>query len=542
MFKASVWPLQIVSIAIFSVVVSVTSSSSWSSSPRIVVEVAVAVEIVAVVIVVVVVVVHLRFVVLPISLDRNVSVLNGMRFQYTLNSEPGTDAEHGPWCELGAPAAGSHVANPEGVLRGRSAGAAGDDSGQEDACRVNQELLDLRGELEDRWARGEVVQHMIQEVTNAILGDPRMEHQRKECLEVVEQMVVVVPGVPLRNAAEQLLPLSPAQRCWVKRTLEAVVMFVGMGVTEEDVVDLMQRALASSVKPGKRDVVQALNDELGQRPEEEATTMAMKLMRAIQPRAAQVKDWERVQAVLVAHTGKRGNIWCGDKLTAQEEWVTQWMNNLLHEHHGGALLSGEVASSSSDAPTVLAEGEKPEDQRDRLEEIQNQHDTELFEWHQRQSEKEAAEEAKRREDATMAAHMSWSTRPAQKKLRISLDVRSGRTTRYSETEVPDGEVVTIALQAAIVEGGEESYHRGKRMDAKEAREALREEEERLEHHRPGSAPQQPRRVAVSDAELKAYAKAWKSGSIDFDGLAMAVGADMAMEILRTAESESLKRR
>eukprot|EP00439_Symbiodinium_sp_Y106_P012477 s7335_g1.t2 len=134
--------------------------------------------------------------------------------------------------------------------------------------------------------------------------------------------------------------------------------------------------------------------------------------------------------------------------------------------------------------------------------------------------------------------MSWSTRPAQKKLRISLDVRSGRTTRYSETEVPDGEVVTIALQAAIVEGGEESYHRGKRMDAKEAREALREEEERLEHHRPGSAPQQPRRVAVSDAELKAYAKAWKSGSIDFDGLAMAVGADMAMEILRTAESES----
>ena len=85
------------------------------------------------------------------------------------------------------------------------------------------------------------------------------------------------------------------------------------------------------------------------------------------------------------------------------------------------------------------------------------------------AEKEAAEEAKRREDATMAAHMSWSTRPAKKKLRISLDVRSGRTTRYSEIEVPDGEVVTIALQAAIVEGGEEFYHRGKRMDAKEVR-------------------------------------------------------------------------
>ena len=162
-------------------------------------------------------------------------------------------------------------------------------------------------------------------------------------------------------------------------------------------------------------MIQALNDEMGQRPEEEATTMAMKLMRAIQPRAAQVKDWERVQAVLVAHTGKRGNIWCGDKLTAQEEWVTQWMNNLLHERHGGALLGGEVASSSSDAPAVLAEGEKPEDHRERLHEIQNQHDIELFEWHQRQSEKEAAEEARRREDATMAAHMGWSTRPAKKK-------------------------------------------------------------------------------------------------------------------------------
>ena len=98
----------------------------------------------------------------------------------------------------------------------------------------------------------------------------------------------------------------------------------------------------------------------------------------------------------------------------------------------------------------------------------------------------------------------------------------------------DGEVVTIALQTAIVEGGEEFYHQGKR-------EALREEEEeRLQHNRPYAAPQQPRRVAVSDAELKAYAKAWKSGSIDFDGLTMVVGADMAMEMVRTAESESLQ--
>ena len=362
-----------------------------------------------------------------------------------------------------APAGGWQAENPEGVLRGRCAGAADDDSGQEDARRVNK------------------VQHMIQEVTNAILGDPSMENQCKECLEVMEQMVAVVPGGQLRNTAEQPLPLSPAQRCWVQRTLEAVVTFVGMGVTEEDEVDLMQRALASTVKAGKRDVIQALNDELGQRPEEEATTMAMKLMRAIQPRAAQVKDWERVQAVLVAHTGKRGNIWCGDKLTAQEEWVTQWMNNLLHERHEGALLGGEVASSSSDAPAVLAEGEKPEDHRERLHEIQNQHDIELFEWHQRQSEKEAAEEARRREDATMAAHMGWSTRPAKKKLRISLDVRSGKTTRYSEIEVLDGEVVTIALQTAIVECGEEFYHQGKR-------EALREEEERLQHNRPYAAP------------------------------------------------------
>ena len=82
----------------------------------------------------------------------------------------------------------------------------------------------------------------------------------------------------------------------------------------EDETDFMQRTLAGAMKAGKKDIVQALHEELAQRPDEEATTMAMKLMRAIQPRAAQVKDWDRVQAVLVAHTGKKGIIWCGGQV------------------------------------------------------------------------------------------------------------------------------------------------------------------------------------------------------------------------------------
>ena len=63
---------------------------------------------------------------------------------------------------------------------------------------------------------------------------------------------------------------------------------------------------------------------------------------------------------------------------------------------------------------------------------------------------EAAGEAKRREEAEMAAHMGWSSRPSTKRLRISIDVRSGTSTRYSEVEVRDGESVTINLQASLV--------------------------------------------------------------------------------------------
>eukprot|EP00439_Symbiodinium_sp_Y106_P000708 s4092_g1.t1 len=72
----------------------------------------------------------------PIEVEEDVTELMQVPSRSPNTRDGRDDAEHGPCCELGAPAAGSHVANPEGVLRGRSAGAAGDDSGQEDACRV----------------------------------------------------------------------------------------------------------------------------------------------------------------------------------------------------------------------------------------------------------------------------------------------------------------------------------------------------------------------------------------------------------------------
>ena len=155
---------------------------------------------------------------------------------------------------------------------------------------------------------------------------------------------------------------------------------------------------------------------------------------------------------------------------------------------------------------------------------------------------EAAGEAKRREEAEMAAHMGWSSRPSTKRLRISIDVRSGTSTRYSEVEVRDGESVTINLKASLVEGGEELFHQGRRVGTREGREALRLEEGRLQQYQPeGPGPERAQRASPpTEAEVQAYTRAWKEGSIDFDGLQSMLGDDKAMEIVRKVEQEGLR--
>ena len=54
-----------------------------------------------------------------------------------------------------------------------------------------------------------------------------------------------------------------------------------------------------------------------QKTDEEATTLATRLMWAIQPEASEIAEWESVQAVLVAHTGKKGTTWCGEMKAAE---------------------------------------------------------------------------------------------------------------------------------------------------------------------------------------------------------------------------------
>ena len=97
----------------------------------------------------------------------------------------------------------------------------------------------------------------------------------------------------------------------------------------------------------------------------------------------------------------------------------------------------------------------------------------------------------------MTAHLGWSSRPPSKRLRISIDVRSGSSTRYSEIEVRAGEKVSINLQAGIVDSGDELYHRGKMVDARDGREALRVEEERLRHYQPKDVSPKPRRASMT---------------------------------------------
>ena len=253
--------------------------------------------------------------------------------------------------------------------------------------------------------------------------------------------------------------------------------------------------------------------------------------------------------MLVGHTGKRGSIWCGEKLSAQEEWVTKWMTRLLQEGQGpGHQRTTEVSSSSSDRPTLLLQGEEedPETQQARLEELQNLHDAELFEWHEaqrQQEEQNKAREARCRDEATLQAHQGWSSRPPSKRLRLMLDVRTSSSSRYSEVEVKPGETVTLNIQAVMVDHGDELYRDGNKVNLRDGMQALREEEERLMRGTPQTHPSAPAEErggwSTNNAEIRPHYEAWKEGRVDFRQLQDAVGPDRAMFIVSAAEVAGL---
>ena len=220
---------------------------------------------------------------------------------------------------------------------------------------LNSKICQYRDDLEQRWVNGDAVGGMLEALGRA-LG---LHSKGQECTQARETLMAVAAVVPASEwclATTTPRPLSPAQEKWVTE-LATIIREMRLTESEEgDETQLMQRTVTNVLtSPKSLDLVRQLHQELAERSDEEATTLSTRLMRAIQGKAAEVDDWEHLQAVLVAHTGKRGSNWCGEVRMEQETWVTRWMSLLLkrtpHQGHG-TEADREVASSSTENPQL----------------------------------------------------------------------------------------------------------------------------------------------------------------------------------------------
>ena len=299
---------------------------------------------------------------------------------------------------------------------------------------------------------------------------------------------------------------------------------IDVAANEEETSSLMQRTLGESLAATQ---AQALNRELEQLPEEEATTLAMKLTRAVAPYRAAVTGWTEIQAVLVAHTGRRGAIHCGDQLVEQEMWVKNWFDKMVKRAPGSG---DERASSSRDdmnrAPLLV--DDTLEDQESRLLEVQKEEDEALYQWHQQ----ELAKEAQQQDRAAVEARLGWSDRPPSKRVRLSVNIATKSGSRYSEIEVGPGEKVDVSLAVEMVDHGQEFYKAGHRT-----MEELYEEETRLAKGIPAIEKEAPATVySTNHPEVKPLFDAWRAGQLDYKNLVEKAGSELAAFIVEASEA------
>ena len=417
---------------------------------------------------------------------------------------------------------------------------------------LNSKICQYRDDLEQRWVNGDAVGGMLEALGRA-LGLHSKEQVCTQAQEILMAVAAVVGASEWCLATTTPRPLSPAQEKWVTE-LAAIIQEMMQTTSEAgDETHLMQRTVTGMLTgPKSLDLVRQLHQELAERSDEEATALSTRLMRAIQGKAAEVDDWERLQAVLVAHTGKRGSSWCGEVRMEQETWVTRWMSLLLeripHQGHD-TEADREVASSSTEVPQLgrpTAQGERPEDQQARLEEQQNLEDIELFKWHSSQIEAEEkrkeAQEAQAKDRAALQAHLGWSSGPPQKRVRLTLEAITTTSNRYMEWEFGEGDKLQIKMEVAQVPHGGRLLQGGRPVERHAGLEELRKEEERIARHGPQPAAAVPRRTGMfstEDPAIRPYYDAWRDGRIDFDGLITAVGGDAAMYIKEAAEVAEL---
>ena len=230
--------------------------------------------------------------------------------------------------------------------------------GKPERTNPHEVITVLREELEKRWEEGQAVGGMLESLAWRLAQSPGVCESTRR-MEMLNLVAVVVPASEWDPAVAAPPPLSPAQREWVANMEAAIQATAEQDARDGEETDLMQRSVTGMLASHKsHDLVRTLHQELAERSDEEATTMATRLMRAIQAKATEIEEWESVQAVLVANTGKKGTSWCGEMQSEQEAWVTKWMSRLLKRdlpRGSGRTRGQETATSSTDKPALLEE-------------------------------------------------------------------------------------------------------------------------------------------------------------------------------------------
>ncbi|CAE7724199.1 unnamed protein product [Symbiodinium sp. CCMP2592] len=209
---------------------------------------------------------------------------------------------------------------------------------------------------------------------------------------------------------------------------------------------------------------QSLHAELQQYEDPKAARLSKALLRRLQGQAHRVEDYDSVCAVLLAHADPEAETVCKSE---EQEWVTTWERRLTRS----TFAAG--AGSSTDLPVMVDEETQPN---------QNDQDAELYEWHLAKT----REDDQRGERNQVAAMAGWSVRPGPKRMRLEIEAGSKTEGGRSMTlAVAEGEEVRLAIKAVMEQGPDEYLHAGRPVEANEAMEAIRLEEERLEQWRPG---------------------------------------------------------
>ena len=432
-----------------------------------------------------------------------------------------------------------------GLMQEATGAAANSPAADPDASgqrgQLQKRLLQLREELEQRWVAGHEVRHAVAAVRD-IVTTTENEEIKEISLALLGQTAIVIPW-KMEECRGGGMPLSPATWRWVEAVAEVIMQLARQAGKENEESSLMQRTLPGLLSNAARGEVthaQELNDELVRLTEEEATTLAMKLTRAVTPYQTAVSQWGDIRAVLVAHTGRKGAIHCGARLAEQEQWVSRWFDKLVKPKREPSNHTGEERASSSHeaADRPPHENEEPlEDQEDRLLETQRKEDEALFDWHQQ----ELAREAQIQDRAALSAHMGWSHRPPTKRLRVTMEVSTRTGNKYSEVEVGPGDSVNVKLSVGMVDHGHEYLKHGKRQDPRTAMEELREEEERIAR---GAVPAEdvsagPVAFSTNDPVVRPLYEAWWQGRMDFAELQNKAGKDIAAFVVEAAEIADL---